>query len=135
MISFSVLEIFLSVIYAFLFGVLLAVFYELTRIMLLLPETISMIFNKMPFRDVGKLYETESSVLMKILFFLLFTIGAILLSYFALDGMVRGYALLLILIGFILMRKVAFYSLEWIIFNLLSVILYPFVKIWSKKHL
>ena len=135
MISFSVGEIFLSLIYSFLFGGMLAFFYEFIRVMSFLPDTISMIFNKTAFSSVINLYKKEHSVFMKILFFLLFTLGTVLLSYFALDGVVRVYVILLILAGVILLRKVAFYSLEWALFGLLSVILYPFAKIWSKKRL
>ena len=105
MISFSVREIFSSVIYSILFGGLLAIFIEFSRIISFLPETISLLFNKTPFSNVKKFYAREPSIFQIISFFFLFTLGSILLSYFVLDGMVRIYVIILLLIGFFLVRK------------------------------
>ena len=134
MISFSIREIILSIIYSFLLGGLLAFFYEFTRVVLFLPDTIFMILKKTKFSDVKIMYEKVQSVFMKILFFFLFTLGSILLSYFVFDGVIRVYVVLLILSGVVLLRKVAFYSLEWVLYGILSIILYPISKIWTKKH-
>ena len=135
MISFSVREIFSSVIYSILFGGLLAIFFEFSRIISFLPETISLLFHKIPFSNVKKFYARGLSIFQIIFFFFLFTMGSILLSYFVLDGMVRIYVIILSLIGFFLVRKWVFYVLVWIMYSFLSAILYPIAKLWRKKHL
>ena len=135
MIIFSFYEIFLSVIYSVSFGGLLAILYEFFRTLTFLPETISMIFNRNSFSHVGKMYASEQTIAQKIFFFFCFTLGSILLSYYSLDGMVRMYLIILSITGFALVRKVAFYSLEWAIYTILSVCFYPLAKLWRKKRL
>ena len=135
MISFSVCEIFSSVIYSILFGGLLAIFFEFSRIISFLPETIYLVFNKMPFSFIKEIYAKEQTITQIIFLFFLFTSGLILLSYFVLDGMVRIYVIILSLIGFTLVRKSVFYALGWILYTSVRVILYPIAKLWRKKHL
>lgn len=135
MISFTFGEIFRSVIYSIIFGALLAVLYEFYRIISFLPETICLVFNKMPFSFLKEIYAKEQTITQIIFLFFLFTSGLILLSYFVLDGMVRIYVIILSLIGFTLVRKSVFYALGWVLYTSVSVILYPIAKLWRKKHL
>ena len=135
MIGFSFSEIFLSVIYSVVFGVILAFGYEFYRIILFLPETISLVFKKTKFQCAEKMYLSEQTVIQKAFLFFVFTLGVILLSYFALDGAVRIYVIILTLLSFLAVRRAAFYSLEWAIYTVLSVCFYPLAKLWRKKHL
>ena len=135
MIGFSFSEIFLSVIYSILFGITLAFLYEFARIISFLPETIFLIFRKSEFLNVRKIYLSNQTIIQKILFFLCFTLGTILLSYFALDGLIRVYVIAVSLATFFVVKKMTFYFLEWILYTLLSLILYPIAKLWRKKHL
>ena len=135
MISFSFSEIFLSVIYSIFFGLALAFLYEFTRIISFLPETIFLILRKSEFIDVRKIYLSNQTITQKILFFLCFTLGTILLSYFALDGLIRLYVIAVSLATFFLVKKMAFYLLEWILYTFLSIILCPIARLWRKKHL
>lgn len=135
MIIFSFYEIFLSVIYSVSFGGLLAILYEFFRILSFLPETISLIFRKTNFSNAGKIYLSNQTITQKIIFFLFFTLGTILLSYFALDGLIRLYVIAVSLATFYLVKKMAFYLLEGILYTLLSIILFPIARLWRKKHL
>ena len=135
MISFSFYEIFLSVIYSVSFGGLLAILYEFFRILSFLPETISLIFRKTNFSNAGKIYLSNQTITQKIIFILSFTLGTILLSYFALDGLIRLYVIAVSLATFYLVKKMAFYLLEGILYTFLSIILYPIARLWRKKHL
>ena len=135
MISFTFGEIFRSVIYSIIFGALLAVLYEFYRIISFLPETIYLVFNKMPFSFLKEIYAKEQTITQIIFLFFLFTSELILLSYFVLDGMVRIYVIILSLIGFTLIRKSVFYALGWVLYTTARVILYPIAKLWRKKHL
>lgn len=135
MIVFSFSEIFLSVIYSILFGIALAILYEFARIISFLPETIFLIFRKSEFSNVKKICSSDQTIAQKIFFYFCFTPGTILLSYFALDGLIRVYVIAVSIATFFLVKKMAFYLLEWILYTLLSIILYPFAKLWRKKHL
>ena len=135
MISFSFGEIFLSVIYSIFWGITLAFLYESIRIISFLPETISLIFRKTKFLNDEKIYLSNQTIIQKILFFLSFTLGTILLSYFALDGLIRLYVIAVSLATFFLAKKMAFYLLEGILYTLLLIILYPIARLWRKKHL
>ena len=135
MISFSFGDIFLSVIYSSFFGIALAFLYESARIISFLPETISLILRKSEFINVRKIYLSNQTITQRILFFLCFTLGTILLSYFALDGLIRVYVIAVSLASFFLSKKMAFYLLEGILYTFLPIILYPIAKLWRKKHL
>ena len=135
MISFSFSEIFLSVIYSIFWGITLAFLYESARIISFLPETISLIFRKTNFSNAGKIYLSNQTITQKIIFFLSFTLGTILLSYFALDGLIRLYVIAVSLATFYLVKKMAFYLLEGILYTLLSIILFPIARLWRKKRL
>jgi hypothetical protein len=135
MISFTIKEIILSVIHSNLFGFFLAYIYEFCRVILFLPDTISMVFKKSSLSDVLSIYNIDRSIAVKLLFFFLYTTGTILLSYYTLDGMVRGYVVVLSLTAFLLARKAAFYSLQWVVYWLFTIVLYPFSKFWRKNRL
>ncbi len=126
MMHFTSGEILISLLYAVVFGIGFFVFYtsacifkyELVRLIGVLPSTFryDKILEK-PTKIQGRC-EKQQGVIFAFMSVIIFAIGFILLSYYALDGCIRVYLLLFALSSFFI-PKVLFYEkialiFEWI---------------------
>lgn len=148
MMHFTVSEIFSSVLFAFIFGagcaflymLALSIFDQLAYI-LLFPKYIFCYSEKIlsipPKTNSGR--KEKGSPVLTFFSIIIFTLGFILLSYFALDGSIRLYMLVISLSSLFLVKKVllskifsllnisVYYLFSYIIIAL-RVVTYPFLR-------
>ena len=126
---FSIGEIFISIICSLIYGALFFVFYTATVIIKVQLEDakaiikIAFVYDKIfkkPTINIGR-SEKSCGNLLSFLLVSLFSVGFILLSYYALDGCVRIYVLLLSLFSF--------FALKWLLFEK-TVSLFEHITYW-----
>lgn len=127
---FTLKEIFNSVIYSIIYGFIFSAFYNLEKTLISNAKDIAEIpRNAIYYDKVFSLLKQEKNYkfsIGKIFIFvsiLLFTIGYVVLSYFALDGLIRFYVLFFSLISFYLSNILVFSKLGKLLYYTISFVL------------
>lgn len=150
MISFTSGEILLSLLYSLVYGVLFFIFYTLicllkneVGLLKSLPESIiryDKILEK-PIKMRGRIAKEQSPDVVAVSI-IAFALGLVLLSYYALDGCVRIYLIIVSLTSFFAIKSLAFDKIFILLTSIfgfliylftiaLRIIIFPFLRLFS----
>ena len=130
MIQFDFLKILISCLAAILWGITYACVLSFLKAISILPDIFVSILRKEEYVK----NETTCGGFQIVACFISFTVGFILISYIALDGAIRAYMLVLSILSFWFIRKIAYKMFTKFFQCLLYIITLPFVKICTTKH-
>ncbi len=137
MIYFTAGEIFRSMLYGAIYGALCAFLFVLLTVSRLVIRDVALCFRQIfvykNIRDKIRLEascdnvcQSSAGVIFEII---LFTLGFILLSYLALDGLIRGYMLAIVFASFYLSKMAFFDYFKMIILKVLRFLLVFFTSV------